>query len=58
MKLVLGSILRMIGWQKLLGMVWDIIDDDLKKHAQSTDNKFDDEAIKVIDDLIKQLTQK
>lgn len=58
MKIVLGSILRMIGWQKLLAMVWDIIDDDLKKHAQSTDNKFDDEAIKVIDDLIKQLTQK
>lgn len=56
MKLVLGSILRLIGWQKLLEMAWDIVDDDIKAKVTATAPHWDDDAFKVMDEMIKKLT--
>lgn len=56
MKIILGQILRVIGWKKLLRMAWDIVDDDIKKHVEKSENQWDNETYKVIDGLIKDLT--
>lgn len=56
MKIVLGQLLKIMGWKRLLKMTWDIVDDDIKKKVAESDNKWDDEAVRVVDELIKDLT--
>lgn len=54
MKGLLGLVLKSIGIKKLLGMVWEMADVELKKHVASTSNEYDDKALKVVEAFIEE----
>lgn len=57
MNIILAKLLKVVGWQKLLLMVWNAVQDDLKAHAAKTENKVDDNIIMVADELIKVIAE-
>lgn len=54
MKGLLGLILKSVGIKKLLGIVWDMAHDQLEKHVAKTSNEYDDKALAVVDQFIKE----
>ena len=52
MELVIQKILSVIGWQRLLKMCWNAIQDDLKKAAAKTETQFDDNVVVIMDEII------
>lgn len=56
MKNLLRLVVNAIGWKRALAMVWDLADDGIKEHVKKTPQKWDDEAVKVLDLAIKSLT--
>ncbi len=56
MKNLLRIIVNTIGWRRALAMVWDLCDDGIKEHVKATPEKWDDEAIRILDATIKQIT--
>lgn len=48
---------KSIGWKRALAVVWDLCDDGIKAHVKETPEKWDDEAVRIIDSAIKDLTQ-
>lgn len=56
MKNLMRIIVGAIGWKRALAMVWDLCDDGLKEHVKKTPAKWDDEAVRILDLSIKELT--
>lgn len=52
MNLIIAKLLKVLGWQKLLRMVWEAVQDDLKKAAAKTETSFDDKAVDFADMII------
>lgn len=57
MNIVIAKLMKVIGWQKLLLMVWNAVQDDLKAHAAKTENKVDDNVIMIVDELVKVIAE-
>lgn len=49
---IIKKIMKAYGWQKLLKLCWNAIQDDLKKAALKTETKFDDNIIDIADGII------
>lgn len=52
MNVIILKLLKVLGWQKLLKMVWNAVRDDLEKAAGKTESKIDDNLIKFADEII------
>jgi hypothetical protein len=52
MNAVIMSALKILGWQKLLKMVWSAVQPELKKAAAKTETAFDDGLVSIMDELI------
>lgn len=51
---VIGKILAMLGWKKLIRIGWDMAYPELKKRAESTkDKEWDDELLNVANEIVK-----
>lgn len=46
-------ILKAMGWQKLLILVWNLVKVPAMEAAQKTDTKFDDKLIETVDEIVK-----
>lgn len=57
MNIVIAKLLKVFGWQKLLLMVWNAVQDDLKAHAAKTETKIDDNVVMIADELIKVIAE-
>lgn len=54
MNAILGKLLAVMGWKKLMLMVWAVAHKELAKRAADTqDVEWDDDAVKFVDDLVK-----
>lgn len=52
MNVIIAKLLKVFGWQKLLKMVWEAVQDDLKKAAAKTETQFDDKLVEFADQVI------
>ena len=52
MNLIIQKLMKVLGWQKLLKMVWEAVQDDLKKAALKTETKIDDKGLELADFII------
>ncbi len=52
---MIKKIVKSIGWKKVLLYVWEAVDEDLKAAAAKTENKIDDEVVRVADISIRTL---
>jgi hypothetical protein len=53
MKGLLKIMLNAVGIKKLLGLVWEMADVELKKYVAKTDNDYDDTALLVVEKFIR-----
>lgn len=53
MGMIISKLLKVLGWQKLLMMVWNAVQEDLKKAAAKTETQFDDKMIEFADTIIE-----
>jgi hypothetical protein len=52
MNVIISKLLSVLGWQRLLQMVWNAIQDDLKRAAEKTETKIDDNLVVFMDEVI------
>lgn len=50
---ILRSVFKAIGWQKLLLMVWKIIKIPAQEYVHKTPNKVDDAILETMDEIIQ-----
>lgn len=53
---VIKMLLKVFGWQKLLLMVWRVIDVELNTLVKKTATKLDDEALAVLEEVVTGIT--
>jgi hypothetical protein len=58
MKHVLKIVLKNVDWRDGLLFAWEFFDDKVKAHVAATPKKWDDEALKILDKLIRDLCSK
>ena len=57
MSAVLQKIMVVLGWKRVLKMAWQVAYKELEKRVKDTeDQEWDDEALKVMDELVKTIT--
>jgi hypothetical protein len=56
MDIIIKKLLSVLGWQKLLLMVWHAVQPDLQAHAEKTDTKIDDNVVKFLDEIVNAIT--
>jgi hypothetical protein len=53
MKGILALMLRTVGIKKLVGLVWELADEQLKNYVKKSDNPYDDETLVVVEHFIQ-----
>ncbi len=55
MPFLLTVLLKNFGWTSLIKLVWNALDDELKKKVIQSENQIDDVAFDLVDAFIKEL---
>lgn len=57
MSVVLQKIMAVLGWKRVIRMAWGVAYKELQKRVEdTTDMEWDDEALKVVNELIMTVT--
>lgn len=58
MNVIIAKLLSVLGWQKMLLMVWNASYPSMQKASAKTETEFDDNFLKVVNELIIVITGK
>lgn len=58
MNLIIEKLLKVLGWQKLILMVWKAAKPLASEAAKKTETQFDDNFVEFVDEIIQAMTAK
>ena len=58
MNIVIEKLFKVLGWQRLVLMVWNAAKPAAMEAAKKTETKFDDNVVELVDELVHAITAK
>lgn len=55
MPTIVLTVFKLFGWKKLFGYAWRLAKPQLEKAAKSTKTDFDDDALKILSEIIEKI---